>query len=230
MANKFNRIVWFGDSWVSGVRPDIVAFPKLVSDNLNLECTNLGKPATGYKELLDTFVNNYRFLKSDDLVVCCLTSCYRQTLRIGETENISLNFSEARLATQKTKSLVVDLSNDYFCSSQAFKAINLIYYMCQAKGVTCRFVNSFYHLTNVGENLTPDEAWLINYRHTLVDSFFDIIEPEVRIHDSPKFTVSKWEQHKEKISEFLIPNDTHPSQLGNEKIAELLADKLKLLL
>jgi hypothetical protein len=47
------------------------------------------------------------------------------------------------------------------------------------------------------------------------------------INDTSEFKHNVWINHKEKIEKYLIPNDNHPNQLGNETIANYLTPKLK---
>ena len=220
-----NRIVWFGDSWTAGVKPSITAFPISVTNSLGLDYVNFGKGGLTYNQIEQLFIEKYNsnFFSTQDAIVFCLTSSYRQRLPHKDGE-IDL---EWRTIIDNHKELVVELANDQFCSFMSFKAINLIYFMCLAKNLTCYFVNAFYPLTTVDNILTPEDVWLKPYTSTLSDSLFDVFDPEPAINDTPRFSATKWLSHKKKIDQFLIPGDGHPNQLGNDTIAKELTDILK---
>ena len=117
-----------------------------------------------------------------------------------------------------------EIANDYYCSYLASKTLNLLYYMCLVKNITCFFVNAFSPIVNLPINLVPEKNWLLSCDKSLADDFFEIREPEPLIGDAGRITKDVWLKHKEKIDIYLIPNDNHPNQLGNDKIAEKLTD------
>jgi hypothetical protein len=221
----FDRIIWFGDSWTEDVSSDITPFPKSVTNSLGLGYVNFGKGGFSYNQIEQRFIEKYNsnFFTEQDVIVFCLTSSYRQRL---PHKDGAINL-EWRNIIDNHKQLVVELANDEFCSFMAFKTINLIYFMCRAKNLTCYFVNAFYPLTNVGKHLTPEDVWLKPYTSTLADSLFDVFDPEPAINDTPRFSIEKWVNHKKKIDQFLKPDDSHPNQLGNDIIAKELTDILQ---
>lgn len=229
MTNEYKRIVWFGDSWTTGVSSSIVEFPATVSQNLNLEYINFGVGGSGYQDIEEQFAEKYHLLTDSDVVVFCLTSMYRQKLYTnnGKAQRGSWKY-QIESPTSFEKIWNVEIANDYYCSYLAFKTINLLYYMCIAKNITCFFVNAFSYILDNDSNLTPQEVWLLDYKQSLADDFFEIREPEPVIFDVNRVTVSIWNKHKEKINKFLIPNDNHPNQIGNNYIAEKLINILQL--
>ena len=103
--------------------------------------------------------------------------------------------------------------------------------MCKSSNITCYFVNSFTVLVRQDNLLVPDEAWLLPLDRCLANSiskFLDLVRDGPAVRDEPRFLDKDWLGHKELLEKYFLPNDNHPSQLGNEKIAEFLAEQLKL--
>ena len=103
--------------------------------------------------------------------------------------------------------------------------------MCQAKNITCYFVNSFTILVKQNNLLVPDHAWILPIDQCLANSLVKLLD-SVRhgpaLRDEEKFLVQDWLEHRELLKKYFLPNDNYPNRLGNEKIAEFLSEKLKL--
>jgi len=228
--DKLKKLFWFGDSWTSGIpKTSITVFPEIVSKNLNAICVNRGKSGAGYQDIEDLFFKNYNLLSADDVVIFCLTSMYRQCLYDSNgVKHYTTWIYQQNKPTLLEKLWNTDIANDYYCSYLAFKTINLLYYMCVAKGLDCFFVNAFSGITDSTTSMVPDTNWLLDHRKSLADDFFEIHEPEPVIFDVNRVTNDVWARHKEKINRYLIPNDTHPNQEGNDYIANQLTTMLKL--
>ena len=226
------RLLWYGCSWVEGVRrKDIIPFPDLVSYNLNLEYENRGAIASSIDDMVEAFSNDYNTgkLTQSDVVIFCATSSYRITW----DKHFHFNYYDAIKYTgfessEKNKAWILNFANDNVSSFLAFKNLSLLYFMCKSMNIKCFFVNSYYPLTPQITNLIPPENWLLPFDQSCVNLFeFVIIKPEPMIDDLPEFENDVWINHKEKIEKYLIPNDNHPNQLGNETIANYLTTKLK---
>ena len=220
------RLLWYGCSWVEGVREDITPFPNLVSCNLDLEYENRGVCATSIDCMVAAFSNDYNKgkLTESDVVIFCATSSYR----IAWGQHFKFRTRFANNENKKEKSWILNFADDDICSFLAFKNLSLLYFMCQSMNIKCFFVNSFYPLKQQINNLIPSKNWLMPHDQSCVDVLnFLIIEPEPVFKDIPKYNLDTWLNHKEKIEKYLIPDDNHPNQLGNETIAKYLTTKLK---
>lgn len=225
------RLLWYGCSWVEGVKEDITPFPNLVSRNLDLEYENRGVGSTSIDHMVENFAKDYNTGKvtKSDVVVFCATSSYR----IGWDEHFHFNYYDAIKHTgfessEKNKAWILNFADDNVSSFLAFKNLSLLYFMCKSMNIKCFFVNSYYPLTPQITNLIPPENWLLPFDQSCVNLFeFVIIKPEPMIDDLPEFENDVWINHKEKIEKYLIPDDNHPNQLGNETIANYLTTKLK---
>ena len=227
--DKSKKLFWFGDSWTSGVSKSIVAFPEIVSKNLDFTCVNNGSQGSGYQDIQDIFVQNYNLMSSNDTVIFCLTSMYRQNLYDPDgIKHRTLWIHQQHNPTVLEKIWNTDIANNHYCSYLAFKTINLLYYMCVTKNIKCFFVNAFSRITNTTTSLVPETHWLLDPGVSLADDFFEIHEPEPVIFDVNRITNEVWAMHKQKINQYLIPNDNHPNQHGNNIIAQCLTDLLKL--
>jgi len=218
------RLLWYGCSWVEGVKEDITPFPDLVSYNLNLEYENRGAIASSIDDMVAKFSKDYKTgnIFKSDVFIFCATSCYR----IAWEEYFT--FSTKDCKTEKQKFWLLNFADDNLSSFLAFKNLSLLYFMCQSMNIKCFFVNSYYPLTQQITNLIPPENWLLPFDQSCVNLFeFKIIKPEPVIDDCPEFKYNVFMNHKEKIEKYLIPNDNHPNQLGNETIANYLTTKLK---
>ena len=220
------RLLWYGCSWVEGVREDITPFPDLVSRNLDLEYENRGCGGTSIDCMVAAFSNDYNKgkLTESDVVIFCATSSYR----IAWGQHFKFRTRFANNENKKEKSWILNFADDDICSFLAFKNLSLLYFMCQSMNIKCFFVNSFYPLKQQINNLIPSKNWLMPHDQSCVDVLnFLIIEPEPAMQDIPKYNLDTWLNHKEKIEKYLIPDDNHPNQLGNETIAKYLTTKLK---
>jgi len=220
------RLLWYGCSWVEGVREDITPFPNLVSCNLDLEYENRGVCSTSIDDMVAAFSNDYNTGKviESDVVVFCATSSYRITW----AEHFKFSTNVFGNESEKQKFWLLNFADDDICSFLAFKNLSLVYFMCKSMNIKCFFVNSFYPLSQQISNLIPLENWLMPYDQSCVNLFeFKIVNPEPVIDDIPKFKHNIWIDHKEKVERYLIPNDNHPNQLGNETIANYLTPRLK---
>jgi len=218
------RLLWYGCSWVEGVKEDITPFPNLISRNLDLEYENRGSCATSIDDMVATFSKDYNTSKitKSDVVIFCATSSYRITW----AEHFTFFTQDCK--TEKQKFWLLNFADDNLSSFLAFKNLSLLYFMCKSMNIKCFFVNSFYPLTQQNNNLIPSENWLISYDQSCVNLFkFSIIQPELVTADNPNLLIDTWLNHKEKIEKYLIPDDNHPNQLGNETIANYLTTKLK---
>jgi len=220
------RLLWYGCSWVEGVKEDITPFPNLVSRNLGLEYENRGVIASSIDCMVAKFSKDYNTGKvtESDVVIFCATSSYRiiWDKHFKFYPNVFNNESE------KQKSWLLNFADDDISSFLAFKNLSLLYFMCKSMNIKCFFVNSFYPLTQQTSNLIPHKNWLLSFNQSCVNLFeFLIVDPGVAINDTPEFKHNVWIKHKEKIEKYLIPNDNHPNQLGNETIANYLTTKLK---
>ena len=220
------RLLWYGCSWVEGVKEDITPFPNLVSCNLNLEYENRGVCATSIDHMVAAFSNDYNTGKvtESDVVIFCATSSYR----IKWDKHFKFSSNVFNNESEKQRSWLLNFADDNISSFLAFKNLSLLYFMCKSMNIKCFFVNSFYPLTQQTSNLIPHENWLLSFNQSCVNLFdFLIIKPEPVSSDMPEFTADSWLKHKEKIKKYLIPDDSHPNQLGNETIANYLTTKLK---
>jgi len=229
------RLLWYGCSWVEGVKEDVTPFPNLVSCNLNLEYENRGVSGTSIDDMVAAFSKDYNTgkLTKLDVVVFCATSSYRITWSGPSDEHFNFNYYDSISHTgfeslERNKAWMLNFANDDISSFLAFKNLSLLYFMCKSMNIKCFFVNSYYPLTQQITNLIPPENWLLPFDQSCVNLFeFKIIKPEPVIDDGPEFKYNVWINHKEKIEKYLIPNDNHPNQLGNETIANYLTTKLK---
>ena len=222
------RLVWYGCSWVKGVRKDIIPFPNLISQNLNLEYENRGKCATSIDCMVERFSKDYTTgkLKQSDVVIFCVTSCYR--IRWDRYFKSSVFEFMEKDVDEIQKAWLLHFANDDISSFLAFKNLSLLYFMSKSMNIRCFFVNSFYPLKQKNNNLIPPENWLMPFDKSCVDILeFPIIEPTPQINDSPNFSIDIWRKQKNQIEKYLIPNDNHPNQLGNETISNYLTTKLK---
>ena len=227
------RLLWYGCSWVEGVKEDITPFPDLVSSNLDLEYENRGVRGSSIDDMVEVFSNDYNTgkLTESDVVIFCATSSYRITwaehFRFTNSYYFWANVTFTG-ENEKEKSWILNFADDDICSFLAFKNLSLLYFMCQSMNIKCFFVNSFYPLKQQINNLIPSKNWLMPHDQSCVDVLnFSIIEPEPALFDIPKYNSYDWINHKEKIEKYLIPDDSHPNQLGNETIANYLTTKLK---
>ena len=220
------RLLWYGCSWVEGVKEDITPFPNLVSRNLDLEYENRGCRATSIDCMVAAFSNDYNRgkLTESDVVIFCATSSHR----IAWDQHFKFIIHILNNENEKQKSWILNFADDDICSFLAFRNLSLLYFMCQSMNIKCFFVNSFYSLTQQNNNLIPLENWLLPFNQSCVNILeFLIIECEPVTNDNPNLLFDTWLKHKEKIEKYLIPNDNHPNQLGNETIANYLTTKLK---
>ena len=219
------RLLWYGCSWVEGVREDVIPFPDLVSSNLDLEYENQGVRGSSIDDMVEAFSNDYNTgkLTESDVVIFCATSSYRITW----DKHFKFLF-HVNDENEKQRSWLLNFADDDICSFLAFKNLSLVYFMCKSMNIKCFFVNSFYPLTQQISNLIPNENWLLPFDQSCVNLFeFLIIKPEPVGNDMPEFTANSWMKHKEVIEKYLLPNDGHPNQSGNETIANYLTTKLK---
>ena len=222
------KLYWFGDSWVSGVNPKIKPFPNLASEILGLPYENLGVIATSIDDMVLAFrLYLDRLSPNTDVVIFCLTSAYRINLVDKDGKLYRMGWS-ANINVELGKTWNTYFANDYSTSYLAHKSISLLYYMCQSQGIECYFVNSFSTLKSYKNLFTPTNTWLLPPEECLANELLSIIEPEPLIIDISNLDNQTWLDHKKLLDQYFIPHDTHPNQLGNKKIAELLTDKLKL--
>ena len=228
------RLLWYGCSWVEGVQ-DITPFPNLVSRNLGLEYENRGVISSSIDCMVAKFSEDYNTGKitKSDVVVFCATSSYRIVWSGPYDEYFKFNYYDLISHTgfessEKNKAWILNFADDNVSSFLAFKNLSLLYFICKSMNIKCFFVNSYYPLTPQTSNLIPPENWLLPFDQSCVNLFeFKIVKPEPVIDDALEFKHNVWINHKEKIEKYLIPNDNHPNQLGNETIANYLTPKLK---
>ena len=220
-----NCIYWFGDSWCAGVPGGGTPFANLTSANLNMPYKNYGESGTSIIDMVDTFLKNEKDFTNNDVVIFCLTTSYRFTWinEYNKRITIGTHHSDAKIKTWH-----VEFANDYFASFLAHHSINTLYYMCLSKGLKPFFVNNFYKLTR-SNMLTPDSAWLLPPEINLAQAALaiNLITPELAKEDRKDFTSVDWNQQVKILEQYFIPNDDHPTQLGNKKIADCLTEILK---
>jgi len=218
------RLLWYGCSWVEGVRKDIIPFPNLVSQNLNLEYENRGQCATSIDCMVARFSKDYTTdkLKQSDVVIFCTTSSYRIRW------DLHFKFGIKAVNDENQKSWLLHFANDDITSFLAFRNLSLLYFMSKSMNIRCFFVNSFYPLKQQNSNLIPPKNWLMPFDKSCVDILeFPIVKPYPVVSDSPDLLNDTWRKQKNQIEKYLIPNDNHPNQLGNETISNYLTTKLK---
>lgn len=167
-------------------------------------------------------------IKSDHLVIFCLTTAYRPTWFDDQGREIVLNISDESMEHKIWNTYI---ANDYFLSYQSHNLLNTLYFMCQTLDIRCLFVNNFFSLKRVNM-LTPDSVWLLPPGECLANSVLGlpIKSPEVAIKDRTGFKVSDFSLMKKQLSVYFIPNNDHPNQLGNETIAKFLTKRIPELL
>ena len=214
---------WFVDSWCQGVSGGGIPFSDITSEKLNYDFVNHGVRGSSVEDMLKKFNSVYSELTSDDIIIFCLTS----PVRVSLSDN--LNF----------KTLDKDLKkiwDTYFATDEIldhlmFNYLNTLYFMCKTRDITCYFVNSFTTLTKQDNLFVPDNAWLLPMNQCLANHIIKLLDTFRRgpaLKDESRFSDIEWSEHSELLEKYFLPNDGHPNQLGNEKIAGILTEKLKL--
>jgi hypothetical protein len=219
-----NKILhWFGDSWCAGHPGGGIPFPNLTSEKLDYNFINHGVKGTSVEEMLKKFNNVYPSLTSNDIVIFCLTSPARVSL------SDTLNFRT--LDKESKKIWDTYFVTDETLSHLLFNYLNTLYFMCKTSNITCYFVNSFTKLIKQDNLLVPGDAWILPLDQCLASvlvTLFDLKHAGPALNDELRFLDVEWLEHKELLKKYFLPNDPHPNQLGNEKLAEFLTEKLKL--
>ena len=214
---------WFGDSWCAGFPGGGTPFPNLTSKKLDYNFINHGVRGTSAEQMLKKFNSVYPLLSSNDIVIFCLTTPSRVSL--------SDTLNHDTLDKELKKIWNTYFVTDEILSHLLFNYLNTLYYMCQAKNITCYFVNSFTRLTKQDNLFVPGDTWILPLDQCLANTLvplLDLVRDGPALRDEPRFLDIEWLEHRELLKKYFLPNDNHPTQLGNEKIAEFLTEKLKL--
>jgi len=212
----FNRVAFFGDSWVYGAELDSKwSFPCLLGSN------NYGVNGTSIPGLLRRF-NEVR--KDFSIAIFCLTDPSRQMFY--KDYNNYKDHSQGTAQEISELRILQMTGNDYNDDIVASQTLYILYKWCQDLGIQCYFVNLF--AGQLAESflydLIPDNAWLISKRSCLVKEVFDTQNYFVEYPHCGDF--SCWLQdNNSDVQNFIRPCEYHPNRIGHRAIADFIINK-----
>jgi hypothetical protein len=217
ISDTVDHLVWFGDSWPAGVPGSIdQAFPALIGNNLGITSLNYSRPGSSIPELLIQFnqwkTQGYQTDKKYILIVCLTNDNRFYWKNDGGWFNVSPWNAE------------FENSKYFYKHTYNREAVDFYNTCCigHLKNLTSECNIPLYFLRNF-KNMHDDCK-----RHSIFDTGlvqFLLDNPDAIWSEDMKTQIVK-----EKIGKGLFTDCAHPNAHGHKKLADLLTDKLQVII
>lgn len=230
------KYYWFGDSWVVGdelersVPMDLRehhTFARLVSNQFNAVCVNLGVSGSGPDSIPYEFNKIVDDLNVDDTVFFCLSASHRIAVlnEQGIPHQIIPGPNHSLTAHEYTNMWYKYFDTEPHRLYNYDRTISLLYLWCLHAGIKCYFMNLFTTEIKTMINVVPESSWLVPRTNCLAEFILPKINNKDGLiinSDYPGITTEDWKLQKAAKEKYIDPNCAHPNLAGHRKIAEEL--------
>ena len=211
------KVFTFGDSWAAGwgLKESENNFTDCLGKELNCETENYGQSGSSLGQVTHEFVCQNEKISSEDLVIVIVPPDTRWYTQRG---NLIQSMFDHKSKEYKQ---FLKGKTDYWFIYHNSLFMHTIYNICKVKNIPVILAHNYGELVFMSEfkKLIPKDIFL-DTRKSLTKL---LGESEWRgnyrldINGPPKPFIGK----------HFIENDTHPNELGHQKIAELLLEKYR---
>jgi len=220
-----SKIYWFGDSWVYGdelTDPESDCFATLVSCHYQKECVNLGENSTSIDNVVHKFLKVKDQITESDWVFFFLTESNRKELN---GKNLLPNKNEHNYHEH------CNMWYKYFYSyeqEQLDLDKNLL--LLHLASPQAKFCNIF-SLNH--SKYVPDNVWLLPSNQCITEFILPHVYKRTRLAneevlphlgDHPNLQVNEWEEQKQYVEKYFVPNYGHPNPAGHQRLADKIIE------
>ena len=215
-------LYFFGDSWpaegpMPGVKEELVSYPSLVGQELNLPVSNHSVLGTSQSDMIQQLLNSG--IQANDVAVFSVTAYSRQFYYDENGNKINVSKPED-MAMLKTV-------NDYNGVWQSAQNCYLLYSICRQWNITPCFLNTFNncylkHYHHKLWDLIPDDVWILPKDKCVVQEFDPVYFGQYDEYRNSDYR--DWlKTNNAQVQYYIRPHEAHPHVNGRKKIAEIIS-------